>query len=303
MNKKFGAVLFFAIATASPILAQTPARGVAINLPLVGRLVGGGNTLYRTAIDVTNHTTSSVRVDFYLDGQDQATGAGIVINGSINAGGSIGAFGSGTAMRARSNAHFDDFVDALIAAGRLPDTLRANGFLGSVLFIFDGRTRPGEAAVTARFYNALGDGNVGVSLKGREVTSDEPQSLVAVVADSRGASGGAPQSYPNIFINNTGVAAGNSSAVAGAVTVQLSAIANSTGQAIGNPVTITNLQPGRTATVGSVLDAMQIPRSTESTVILFARVTSGNAAIQGVVSQVDPFTRDGSVFEMSRGDF
>ena len=303
MRQTLSAVILLLVATAAPIAAQTPARGVAINLPLVGRLVGGGNTLYRTAIDVSNHTQSQVRVDFYLDGQDLATGSGFVVNGSIGSGGTISPFGGGAAMRARSNAHFDDFVDALITAGRLPDSLRANGFLGSVLFVFDGRARSGEAAVTARFYNALGEGNVGVSLKGREVTTDEPQSLVAVVADTRGAASGIPQSYPNVFINNTGIAAGNSSDVAGVVTVQLSAVSNTTGQPIGTAITISNLQPGRTTSVGSVLDALQIPRSVETTILLFARVTSGNAAIQAVVSQVDPFTRDGSVFEMSRGDF
>jgi hypothetical protein len=288
---------------ALPLAAQTPARGTAINLPLLGRLIGSGNVLYRTAVDVSNHTTSAVRVDFYIDGQDLATGAPVVVNGSINAGGAIGAWGTGSPMRARSNAHFDDFVDALITAGLLPNTLRANGFLGSVLFIFDNRDESGEAAVTARFYNAYGDGNVGVSLKGREITRAEPQRLVAVVTDTRGNTTGAPQMYANLFVNNTGVAAGNSSAVAGPVTLEVSAISNTTGQAVGTPLTISNLQPGRTVSIGQVLTALQIAPSVERTVLLFVRVTSGNAAIQGVISQVDDITRDGSVFEMSRADF
>jgi hypothetical protein len=303
MRIRAAVVFCLAVVSALPVVAQTPARGTAINLPLLGRLTGNGNVLYRTAIDVSNHTTVPVRVDFYLDGQDLATGAPVVVDGSINAGGSIGAWGIGSPMRARSNAHFDDFVDAVIAAGLLPATLRANGFLGSVLFIFDNRSESGETAVTARFYNALGDGTVGVSLKGREITRNEPQSLVAAVSDTRGNTTGAPRAYPNLFINNTGVAAGNSMAVAGPVTVEVSAVANTTGLAVGTPLTISDLQPGRTVAVSQVLNALQIPAGAESTVLLFVRVTSGNAAIQGIVSQIDDVTRDGSVFEMSRADF
>src|SRR5687768_12522484 len=107
-------------------LGQNAARGAAINLPLLGRLIGSGNTLYRTAVDVSNNTTSTVRIDFYLDGQDLATGAPVTANGSITAAGGIGAWGQGGSIRARSNAHFEDFVESLIQAGTIPDTLRAN---------------------------------------------------------------------------------------------------------------------------------------------------------------------------------
>jgi hypothetical protein len=303
MKRFYALTLMVVVVVAgAQVVAQTPARGTAINLPVVGRLIGSG-TLFRTAVDVSNHTTSAVRVDFYLDGQDIATGASIVVDGSINAGGAVGAWGTGAPMRARSNAHYDDFVEALINAGLLSDTLRANGFLGSVLFIFDGRDESGETAVTARFYNALGEGNVGVSLKGREISRDEPQRLVAAVIDTRGNSSGVPQIYPNLFINNTGVAAGSSTAAAGPVNVEISAVSNTTGQAIGTPITITNLRPGRTVSVGQVLNALQIPAAVETSILLFVRTTSGNAAIQGVISQVDAITRDGSVFEMSRADF
>jgi hypothetical protein len=123
------------------------------------------------------------------------------------------------------------------------------------------------------------------------------------VLDTRGITTGAPEIYPNLFVNNTGIAAGGSNAVAGPVTVEISAISNTTGQPIGTPMTIADLQPGRTVVVGQVLNALSIPTATERTILLFVRVTSGNAAIQGLVSQVDRVTRDGSVFEMSRADF
>ena len=296
------AVLVVVTFAVTPLLGQTPARGSSINLPLLGRLVGGGNTLFRTALDVSNHSNDSIRVDFYLDGEDLATRAPVVANGSINANGAIGAWGTGSRMRRRSNAHFDDFVDALINAGILPATLRANGFLGSVLFVFDGRTKRGETAVTARFYNAFGGGNVGVSFKGHEITSNEPQHLVAAVLDTRGNTAGSPELYPNLFLNNTGITA-NGQSSAGPVNIEVSAISNRTGQAIGTPITVQGLGPGRTASIGLVLNALQVPATTDDTILVFARVVSGNAAIQGVISQVDPVTRDGAVFEMSRADF
>jgi hypothetical protein len=276
------------------------ADGLGVNVPVVGRLIGSG-TLFITALDVSNHTTLPMRVDFYLDGQD-GTGTSISVDGSIGAAGQIAARGAGGSMRARLDAHFDDFVGALVDAGMLPESVRTNGFIGSALFVFDGNATSGRGAVTARFYNRLGDGFVGVALKGREVTVSEPQRLVAAVLDTRGNTSGAPQMYPNVFINNMGITP-NGQGQAGAVDVEISAIANSTGAPIGTPITIRGLAPGRTASVGQILNALQIPATVENTVLVFARVTSGTSAIQGVVSQVDAITRDGAVFEMSRADF
>jgi hypothetical protein len=282
--------------------ARAQAVGLAVNIPVVGRLLGGGNTLFITAIDVSNNSETAAEVDFYLDGQQIVGGASVVLNGSISASGRIVAQGMGGLMRARSNAHFDDFVEALIQANLLPSEVRANGFLGSVLFVFNGFNKSGQGAATARFYNAFGGGFVGVSLKGREITASEPQSLVAAILDTRGNTTGAPQMYPNMFINNTGLTI-DGTGTAGTVDIQVSAISNSTGQPIGTPIAINGLQPGRTASVGQVLNALQIPAGSETTILVFARVTSGNAAIQGIISQVDDITRDGAVFEMSRADF
>ncbi|MGZ5444565.1 MAG: hypothetical protein ACXW5U_02675 [Thermoanaerobaculia bacterium] len=118
----------------------------------------------------------------------------------------------------------DDFIGALVDAGMLPERVRTNGFLGSALFVFDGSAASGSGAVTARFYNRLGDGFVGVSLKGREITDDEPQHLVAAVLDTRGGPTDAPRVYPNLFINNTGLTP-NGQGDAESVDVEISAFA------------------------------------------------------------------------------
>jgi hypothetical protein len=281
------------------IAPEAVASGVGINVPVVGRVVGGGNTLFYTSIDVTNQMKNAAQVDYYFDAADSRTGAPIVLRGSITQSG-LAAQGSGT-MRAQSNVHFDDFVDALTQAGLITQTTRDDGVLGSLLVVFNGATKSGQGSVTARFANGFGGGTVGVSLRGHEMTSNEPQALVAAVRDTRGNTTGAAQLYPNIFINNTGLAP-NGVDTSGTAIVQLSAASNSTGQAVGTPITLTILS-GQTASVNQVLNALQVPPGVDDTILVYATVTSGNAAIQGLVSQVDATTRDGSAFEMSRADF
>jgi hypothetical protein len=274
------------------------ATGLGLNLPVVGRLIGGGNTLFATSIDVSNNAAQSTQVDFYFDAVDLVTQAPIVIDGSI-ANGGLTAQGGGT-LRSYSNAHFDDFVNALVEASMLPAATRDHGVLGSLLLVFNGFDRRGQGSASARFYNELGGGTVGVALAAREVTTNEPTSLVATVRDTRGRPG--PQLYSNMFINNMGLTSAGG-AIAQPVTVEVSARANSSGQPVGVPILLSDIGPGQTASINQVLTALQVPASAEDTILVFARVTSGNAAIAGVISTVDAATRDGSLVEMSRADF
>jgi hypothetical protein len=282
----------------SSVFAATAIADVSINVPVVGRLTG--STLFRTSIDVSNHTAGAARVRFFLDGSEQTTGQIIAADGSIGPNGTIGTVGSMAPLAPRTNVHFDDFVESLAGAGVLPSSVLANGFLGSVMFVVEVPARSGAAAVTARIYNDLAGGTVGLAIKGREITIQEAQALVAVVSDTRGSGG--PQIYPNLFINNMGITA-NGFGTAGAVSVEISAVSARTGQSVGTPIRIEDLGPGQTAAVNQVLNALQISASSEPAVIVFARVLSGTSAIQGVISQVDVITRDGAVFDMSRGDF
>jgi hypothetical protein len=280
-----------------PLYAQ--ADGLGINLPVVGRLNGGGNVVFITAVDVANHSTAAVPIDFYLDGRDFGSGSRVTVRGSLDASGHPVARGAGGPVRARFVAHFDDIVAAMVEAGLVPATARDGGFLGSILFVFGGLNESGLAAVTARVYNRFGDGFVNVSLKGKEITSDEPQTLIAAIQDTRSIPGAAGN-YPNLFLNNVGVTP-DGTGTAGPVTVEVSAFANGTGQAVGVPIVISDLAPGQTVSVGSVLTALQINTSVENTILVVARVIAGTAAIHGVISQVDPVTRDGAAFEMSHG--
>jgi hypothetical protein len=51
-----------------------------------------------------------------------------------------------------------------------------------------------------------------------------------------------------------------------------------------------------------VLTALQVQANSEDTILVFARVKSGNSAIAGITSIVDATTRDGSVVPMARAE-
>ncbi len=284
-------VLFLATAGAAT------AAGLGVNVPLVGRLSGAGGTLFLTAIDVSNHSEVTSRVTFYLDAINTRTGQPFSVVGSIGSTGAV-TLNAGS-MVPRSNQHFDDFIDALVRAGRLPRSIEDDGVIGSVLFVFESLTRSGQGSVTARFYNGLAGGFVGVAVKGHEIVQNEPQKLIVAVRDSRGDPT-VPQMYPNLFINNTGLTP--SGTPGGAVTVRVSAVSARTGQGVGNAIEV-NIGPGLVASVGQAFQALGVDIAAEDTILVTAAVTSGNAAIAGIVSQVDPVTRDGSAYEMSRAAF
>ena len=289
------------------LLAQPPdlsveqteavASGLGINVPLVARLIGAGSTLYTSSVDVANNGAAAAQVDFYLDGVDLATSAVISHAGSISSTGALVAQGTGGLMRAKSNAHFDDFIDSLLHAGLLPPNIENDGFIGSVLFVFNGLTKSGQAEAKVRFFSSYGGGTIGQALRGHEITGAEPQSLVASLRDSRGKAG--PQLYANLFINNTGLTPSGAPA-SGPVGVKVQAYANSTGLAVGTPLN-TAIGLGQTVGVTDVLHTLAVPAS-EDTILVFITVTSGNAAIAGVQAQVDQTTRDGSVMDMGRAD-
>ncbi|MGK2857181.1 MAG: hypothetical protein ACSLFQ_08235 [Thermoanaerobaculia bacterium] len=291
-------VLLAAPGSSAASRSEAAAQGLGVNLSIVGRLLGGGSTLFITSVDIANNTAAASQVDFYFDATDLTTQQNIIIDGSITDEG-LAAAGTGT-VRGYANIHFDDFVDALVEAGMMTAETRDHGVLGSLLLVFDGKTKRGEGSASARFENDFGGGTVGVALSGHTITSNEPQELVATVRDTRGRPG--PQLYTNMFINNVGLTPATGTA-AGSVTVELTARANSSGMPVGIPIMLTGIAPGQTRSVSQVLTAMQVSASSEDTILVFARVTEGNAAIAGAVSIVDATTRDGSVVEMGRADF
>ena len=278
--------------------AAAAACGLGVNLPLVGRLIGAGPTLYTSTVDVSNNNTADAEVDFYLDGADVTTGAPISVSGSIASSGAVVPVGAGGLVRARSNAHFDDFIDALVQAGLLPATVEPDGFIGSVLVVFNGFGASGQGGAFVRFYSSYQSGTIGQALKGHEISSNEPRSLVAAFRDSRGESG--PQLYANMFVSNIGLTPAGA-VVTDPVNVHFQAFANSSGLPVGVPLDL-SIGAGQTASISDVLHRLSTPAG-EDTILVYATATSGAAAIAGVAVEIDDATRDGSVVDMNRADF
>lgn len=280
----------------SQVRLEGIASGLGVNLAAVGRLVGSGNTLFKTAVDVGNNAASATQIDFYFDGT--SAGSPFSAKGSISSSGALVAQGTGGVVRGHMNAHYDDFVDALVAAGLLPSSVETNGILGSTLFIFNGFFKSGEGSATARFYNSAFGGTVGQAINGREITTSEPTKLVCTARDTVGKAG--PQLYSNLFVNNTGLTPTGSGA-ASAVDILVSAFSNSSGNPVGTPFKITGLAPGATVVV-AVFSQLAIP-ATEDTVLLTINVVSGSSAIDAVIDQIDNTTRDGTPSKAVSGAF
>jgi hypothetical protein len=296
------------LALGQPSAATPPARadalaaagcGLGVNLPLVGRIVGAGNTLYTSTLDVSNNGTTDAQVDFYLDGLDQTSGAAVSVSGSVSSAGDLVAVGAGGSMRSRSNAHFDDFIDALVQAGLLPASIEPDGFLGSILFIFNGVSSSGQGTAFVRFYSSYAGGTIGQALRAHEITSNEPRSVIATFRDSRGLAAG-PKLYANMFVSNIGLTP-NGALASSAVNVHVQAYANSTGQPVGTPFDV-SIGPGQTASISDVLRRVAAPAG-EDTVLVVATATTGTAALAGVAVEIDDTTKDGSVVDMVRADF
>jgi hypothetical protein len=283
---------FLALAVSTPATA-----GLAVNVPVVGRVVGAGNVLFATSIDVTNNAQTAMPVTFYFDGTDSATQQTISIVGTIGDFGIV-PFNTGR-MSANTNRHFDDFIDALVQSGQLSQTAKEDGILGSVLFVFESSSKRGQGTVSARFYNSYAGGLVGVAIKGHEIAAGEPQRLIATLRDTSTNSTG--QTYPNLFVNHTGLAPDGSPA-SSTITVTVSAVSGRTGQPVGNTNTY-SIGSGQVLNLGHTFQGLGVDITKEDTIIVTVAVTSGTAAIEGLVSQVDAVTKDGSAFEMSRADF
>ena len=292
MNWKQAVILITILTVNATTHAQDPVDGMAINLPVVGRLFGAGGTLFRTSVDVSNNTQGATRVDYYFDGRDNA-GENVSATGSITNAGLVN-LGAGN-LQGRTNVHFEDFVQSLVEAGAITAVARDRGVVGSLLLVFDDFTRPGQAGLTGRFWNELGGGTVGVSIAGREITADEPRRIIGVVHDTRGGPGA--QLYANLFINNTGLALDGSPG--GVVVVELRAISATTGQPVGRTAAIA-IQPGHTVAFGDAANQLQVPA--RQPVLVIATVVQGDATIHGVISTIDAVTRDGAVVYMSKAD-
>jgi hypothetical protein len=261
--------------------------GLGVLMPVIGRLVGSGNTLFKTSLDVSNFSASPVAVAFRFRGVVLKTSAVI---------GFTGTFGNdGGTLRAFSSVHFDDFIDAMVQAGPISAEQEGDGILGSMLIIFPGITSGGQGSARARFYSEQFGGTIGVTVNGHEFTGTETTALAGAFSDTRSIPG-TPQLYSNIFINNIGrFDAGTGQFNVSDDQVLISAFSAATGQPLGTPLSVP-VHSFQTLSTG--LSALGVPPGSGPVVVL-AKATSGQGLLLGVGAEVDDVTKDPSGFAMS----
>ena len=273
------------------------ASGVPRNMPLIGRLLGADDILFRTSVDIQNNTDTATLVTFWIHGRNLHTGE------TISAYGNITNDDADELMKGMTNFHTDDIVADLVDQQFLPASLLTDGFLGSGFVVFQG-FGTGQGAMQARFYSEVGSGGgamaggtIGVSLNSNDIGRNEPRTLYGVFRDSRGLPG-TPQLYSNMFLNNVGYVNDQSQLVGDTIDVRLTAYSTTTCQETGVVRTV-QLAPFQTVGVSDVVKYMGVnPPTEDDTIIVKAEVVNGLSAIQGIGAIIDQTTKDPSGFEM-----
>ncbi len=290
--------------TRAATLATTSAVGIGVEVDLVGRVIGGGNTLFRTAVDVANNTNTATQVDFYYD--VLVGGVPVELVGSITAEGIV-AQGTGT-LAARSVFHSDDFVDDLRASGpAIPGNLtsaeESAGVTGGMLLIFNSPhaglfDQVGQGSALARFYSDGCNGTIGVSVSGHELTTTEPKGIVGIARDTRGEAG-TPQIYTNFFVTNEGYVNPTTHAfVANPVMLRLTGY-DSAGAVTGTYDVPTALGIGQTATIGNLFQLLGA-NPAAGDIDVFVEIVSGDSGISGIASYNDAGSKDPSAAPLHR---
>jgi hypothetical protein len=253
--------------------------GLGVIVPVVGRLNGGGGILYATSLDMSNFGPILANTNFQFRGSDVATGAAIVFTGGVG-------------LQPFQNSHFDDFIDAMVTAGKITSTQESHGVIGSLLIVFGGVSSSGQCAARARFYSQQFGGTIGVALNGHEFDGTETTAVVGVFADTT-TSSALPHLYSNVFLTNLGQFQ-SGQFVTSDDTVVLTAYSAQNGIRVGQPKTI-QLGTGRTASVN--LSDLGVPPGA-GRVIVVAKATAGHGLLLGVGSENDADTKDPSGFDM-----
>ena len=304
----------FTVSSGARRMAVTPAvsqaLGVGINLDVMGRLTGSGNTLFRTSVDIANNTNTATQVDAFFDGAIGGVNTDIVV--SVTAAGLV-AQGAGQ-LADHAVFHTDDYIDDLRALGLITQAEENAGILGSLFVIYNSPStglfdQIGQGSVQARFYSSNFGGTIGVSANGHELTSSEPTSLVGIARDTTGPPPAAPEANTpqvttNFFINNEGFAeAGTGNLVVNPVTVRMSGFSNVTGNPLPHTQTIT-IDSYETAVLLNIYATLGATTAADGdSIIVFFDIVSGNSAISGLSSTNDAATKDPSAAQLRPADW
>ena len=279
--------------------ASAAAVSYSVEVPVVTRVVG--SALFRTAIDISNNTSATPVAAHFQYSYNRVNGDGTTSFfrtpiQTVN-------------LLAFDNFHRDDFVQYL---GTLPGALQPGAdqsSFGTLLVTFENlpSMQGWEGTVFARTYspNPTGPGFVAIAYPASLFFESANATLVATIRDTQlEAAPPAGRLRTNIGIRNTDVRGTSQT-----VTVQLGffdvTTGNATsGQRVGNLVTISNLQPGEVRQINNVRAAAAIPANVTA-MLVFADVVGATATsptIEGYVNLLDGDTQDGAFFEMKCAD-
>ncbi len=245
--------------------------GFSVDLPVVGN-VHGATAKFFTALDVTNNSPQSTDVEFFFtpaDGSAPRTGLLGTLNGF-------------------DNLHFDDFLQALAAAGVIPPN-QADNVFGSLLLTF---TNPAfhtgtEATAVARvFSRATPGGTIGLAYRAQPIETNGPHSLSTILRNDSGFTS-------NIGIENLGVD-DTGRVLTDPVVVRLSFFDPATGALVGGQPTIT-LGPGQVTQLNDVFRQFGLA---PTAVLLFVDEVAGTGQIRGYAVMKDVITNAGSFIFM-----
>jgi hypothetical protein len=279
--------------------ASAAAVSYSVEVPIVTRVVG--TALFRTAIDISNNTAATpvpARFQYSYN--------------RVNTDGTTSFFRTPIQtvnLLAFDNFHTDDFVQYL---GTLPGVLQPGAdqaSFGTLLVTFENLPSSvgWEGTVFARTYspNPTGAGTVAIAYPASLFFESANQTLVATIRDTQLATTPpAGRLRTNIGIRNTDVRGTSQT-----VTVQLGffdvTTGNATsGQRVGDILTISNLQPGEVRQLNNIRAAAAIPNNVTA-MLVFADVAGATATsptIEGYVNLLDGDTQDGAFFEMKCAD-
>jgi hypothetical protein len=298
----------FAVSSGARRMAVTPAvtqaLGVGINLDVLGRLTGSGNTLFRTSVDIANNTNTATQVDAFFDGAIGGVNTDIAV--SVTAAGLV-AQGAGQ-LADHAIFHTDDYIDDLKGLGLITQAEEDAGILGSLFVIYNSPSsglfdQIGQGSVQARFYSSAFGGTIGVSANGHELTASEPVSLVGIARDTTGEAN-TPLVTTNFFINNEGFAdAGTGDLIVHPVTVRMSGFSNVTGNPLPHTQTVT-IDSYETAVLGNIYATLGASTAVDGdSIVVFFDIISGNSAISGLSSTNDTATKDPSAAQLRPADW
>ncbi len=268
-------------------VGQAVADGYSVQLNIVTRVTGA--SFYRTAVDITNNTstdgvTANYQYCFTLNGAYQ---------GCTNA--------APIVLHNFDNFHTDDIIDYMGTQGQLPPGASDASF-GTFFVTFSGlpSNNGWEGTLVGRTYNAADNsdpskGTVAIAYLGSNFFESAQGTLQAIVRDTIPAPTDAGSLRTNIGVTNTGLYNDPGTSLTFAITFYNT----DTGQIVGNPLSH-SIKVGEVFQFNDVFTAAQIPTDVTSC-IAFIDITSPQGTkpdtIEAYVNVLDGGTNDGAYYE------